>query len=247
MESKQVISLNISIVSYNDAVNRIVELGKSALPAYVCFANVHMVIEAYHNKSFAEKVNNATLVLPDGMPVVKTLKLFYNQLQERVAGMDVMPDLIKAAEKQKLKIFFFGTTDELLDKIRERTEREFPGVNIAGLYSPPFNRPIDSDEYVNMINASGAQLVFVALGCPKQETWMAQHSHKINAVLLGVGGAFPVYAGVASRAPLFMQKSGFEWVYRFFQEPKRLFKRYLSTNPLYVYLVLKTKFFTGVK
>lgn len=242
MESKQVIGLNISLISYNDTIDRLVELAKVSKPAYVCFANVHMTIEAYRNKDFAENVNSATLILPDGVPIAKSLKLLYNKVQERVAGMDVMPDLIKASEKHSLKVFFFGTTDELLEKIKSRTEREYPGVSIVGLYSPPFNKPIDNDEYIHMINASGANLVFVALGCPKQEVWMAKHSHKINAVLLGVGGAFPVYAGVVTRAPLFMQKAGLEWVYRFFQEPKRLFKRYLSTNPLFVYLVVKTKF-----
>ena len=92
-----------------------------------------------------------------------------------------------------------------------------------------------------MINSSGANLVFVALGCPKQEKWMAQNSHKINAMLLGVGGAFPVFAGVASRAPLFMQNTGLEWVYRLYQEPKRLFKRYLFTNSIFLFLVLKAK------
>jgi N-acetylglucosaminyldiphosphoundecaprenol N-acetyl-beta-D-mannosaminyltransferase len=140
-----------------------------------------------------------------------------------------------------MHVFFFGTTPELLDSIGSKIREKFPNVNIAGLFSPPFDKPIDDESYVDLINASGAQLVFVSLGCPKQEKWMATHSHKINAVLLGVGGAFPVFAGTVKRAPLFMRNIGMEWMFRFFQEPTRLFKRYLKTNSLFIYLVLKFK------
>ena len=114
-------------------------------------------------------------------------------------------------------------------------------MHIVGLLAPPFNKIFDDESYVKIINSSEANLVFVALGCPKQEKWMAMHSSKIKAVLLGVGGAFPVFAGVTKRAPLFMQNMGMEWMYRLFQEPNRLFKRYLITNSWFMYLVLKTK------
>ncbi|HNO71728.1 MAG TPA: WecB/TagA/CpsF family glycosyltransferase, partial [Bacteroidia bacterium] len=214
---------------------------KERRKGYACFANVHMIIEAYQDKQFDKDVNSATLVLPDGMPLVKTLKWFYGIEQDRVAGMDVMPDLIRIASNNNLKLFFFGTTPELLEKIRLKIEKDFPKTDVVGLFSPPFNEPLNNDLYTEMINSSGANLVFVALGCPKQEKWMAQNSSKINAMLLGVGGAFPVFAGVASRAPLFMQNAGLEWVYRLYQEPKRLFKRYLFTNSIFLFLVLKAK------
>lgn len=239
--TKKVISLEIDLISYENAVKEIIELAKSKTPGYMCFANVHMTIEAYQDKFFSDQVNNAAFVLADGMPLVKTLKFFYGKIQERIAGMDVFPDLIKAAATHDLKVFFFGTTPELLEKIRVRIEREFPKLKIAGLLSPPFDRSLDDESYINTINSSGANLVFVALGCPKQEKWMAKHSQKINAILLGVGGAFPVYAGTAKRAPAFMRSLALEWLYRLFQEPGRLFKRYFKTNSLFIFLVLKTK------
>ncbi len=238
---RKIISLDIDLFSYKDSIKKIMEDARDRKRGYVCFANVHMIIEAYQDKQFAKDVNNATLVLPDGMPLVKTLKLFYGIEQDRVAGMDVMPDLIRIASNNNLKLFFFGTTPELLEKIRLKIEKDFPKTDVVGLFSPPFNEPLNNDLYTEMINSSGANLVFVALGCPKQEKWMAQNSSKINAMLLGVGGAFPVFAGVASRAPLFMQNTGLEWVYRLYQEPKRLFKRYLFTNSIFLFLVLKAK------
>lgn len=238
---KKIISLDIDLFSYKDSIKKIMEDARDRKRGYVCFANVHMIIEAYQDKQFDKDVNSATLVLPDGMPLVKTLKWFYGIEQDRVAGMDVMPDLIRIASNNNLKLFFFGTTPELLEKIRLKIEKDFPKTDVVGLFSPPFNEPLNNDLYTEMINSSGANLVFVALGCPKQEKWMAQNSSKINAMLLGVGGAFPVFAGVASRAPLFMQNAGLEWVYRLYQEPKRLFKRYLFTNSIFLFLVLKTK------
>lgn len=239
--TRKVISLSIDLISYEDALNKILELGRNRKPSYVCFANVHMTIEAYESEEFSKQVNDASLVLPDGVPLVKTLKLFYGIAQDRISGMDVMPDLIRLSAERQLKILFFGTTPELLRLIKVKVEEKFPNAMIVGLISPPFDRPLDDELYIEMINYSGANMVFVALGCPKQEKWIATHSHLINAVLLGVGGAFPVFAGVASRAPLFMQKSGLEWLYRLFQEPRRLFKRYFKTNTLFLYLVVKNK------
>jgi len=239
--SKKVLSLNISLQTYTGALNTIISLGQSKKPAYVCFANVHMVIEAYQNKMYSENVNAANLVCADGMPLVKTIDSFYGIKTERVAGMDVFPELLKLAELSTLKIFLFGTTDELLKKIKDKAKEQFPKLDIVGAYSPSFDKNINDASYIEMINQSGANLVFVALGCPKQELWMAKHSHSINATLLGVGGAFPIYADTVKRAPEVMRNMGLEWLYRLCQEPKRLFKRYFKTNTLYLYLTIKQK------
>lgn len=238
---RKIISLEVSGISYQDALSNILLLAVKNTPSYVCFANVHMTIEAYRDKQLADQINGASLVLPDGVPLVKMFSFFYGQRQERIAGMDAMPDLIKAAELNGLKIYFFGTTPDLLEKITKRVKDEHPRLKVAGAFSPPFNLPIDNESYVDQINRSGAQLVFVALGCPKQEKWMASHSHKINAVLLGVGAAFPLYAGTIKRAPLWLRTLSLEWLFRLGQEPSRLFKRYLITNSLFVYLVIKAK------
>lgn len=239
--TKNVISLNIDLINYNHALTKIIEASKSRTPGYVCFANVHMVIEAYKNRNFTKQVNNAMLVLPDGMPIINTLRSIYGEQQERIAGMDVMPDLIRLAEVHDLKIFFFGTSNDLLEKIRFKTEKDFPRVKIAGLFAPPFEKSINDEGYIKLINESKANLVFIALGCPKQEKWMAENSSKLNAILLGVGGAFPIYAGTTKRAPKWLRDLSLEWLFRLGQEPSRLFKRYFFTNTMFLYLTIKLK------
>lgn len=238
---KKVISLNLDLVSYQNALNKIIFLAKNKTSSYVCFANVHMTIESYDDGDFAEQVNNASLVLADGVPLVRFVNYFYGCKQERIAGMDLFPDLIKLAEVNHLKIFFFGTTPEVLESIRLKIMEEFPESEIVGLISPPFDKSLDDETYVSAIINSEANLVFVALGCPKQEKWMANHSKKISAVLLGVGGAFPVFANLSKRAPLFVQNMGLEWLYRLIQEPRRLFGRYFRTNTKFLFLVLKER------
>lgn len=241
IEKREVLSLKISLLSYNDALEHIINLAQSQMGAYVCFANVHMTIEAVEDRKFAEQVNNANLVLPDGMPLVKALKSFYGLQQDRVAGMDAFPDILKRAEEKALKIFLFGTTQDVLEIIQTKAKKQFPGIQIVGAYSPAFNKPINNPEYIEMINNSKANIVCVALGCPKQEKWMADNYNKMNAVLLGVGGAFPIYAQLAKRAPAFMRNMGLEWLYRLIQEPRRLFKRYFKTNTKYMYLIFAKK------
>lgn len=242
MKKRRVVSLDLSTGPYQVFVEQIVLLGEQRTTSYVCVANVHMCIEVWQNPDFDSVVNNADIATPDGMPLAKSLKLLYGIDQERVAGMDLLPDLITEAEKRGLSLFFYGSTDEVLEKITARIGREHPGAKIAGAYSPPF-RPLSDDEeqaIVKRINDSGANLVMVALGCPKQEMWMARHKGKINAVMVGVGGAFPVYAGTQDRAPQWMQQCSLEWLYRLYQEPRRLFKRYVVTNSLFLFLMTWT-------
>lgn len=247
IDTRPIISLNISLISYADALKHLVALAKIKAPSYACFANAHMTIEAYRSPSFAQQVNSANMVFADGMPLVKSLKLLYGIQQDRVAGMDVFPDLLQLAEKNDLRVYFFGTTDHMLEMISEKAKRQFPSLKIVGTFSPPFNKPINDESYIEKINNSNADMVFVALGCPKQEMWMATNSAKINSLLLGVGGAFPIYAETDKRAPAFMRNAGLEWVYRLAQEPRRLFKRYLITNSLYLYLITKSKLKNALK
>ena len=239
--TKSVVSLNIDLISYRDALSKIIHMAKQKRHGYVCFANVHMTIEAYEDKNFADQVNKSTLVLSDGAPLAKAIGFFYGLKQERIAGMDAFPDLLKLAEDNNLKVFFFGSTDEVLKGITSRIERDHPKLSIAGSYSPPFNGSPNDEKSVNTINETSPDLVFVALGCPKQEKWMASNFNKTKGVLLGVGGAFSVYAGLNQRAPKFMQDFALEWLYRLYQEPRRLFKRYFKTNSIFIYLVLKQK------
>lgn len=245
MIRKKIISILVNSISYTDAINHVLKLAKDKTSSYVCFANAHMTIEAHENKAFAEVVNNSTLTVADGMPLVHAFKKLYNIQQDRIAGIDFMPDLISECEKNNFSIFLFGSTELVLDKLKDELIRKHPKLKIAGTLSPPYKKQFDDADnqlFVETINHSNPDVVFVSLGCPKQETWMAKHTNLIKAPLLGVGAAFEIHAKVTKRAPSWMQKSSLEWLYRFMQEPKRLFKRYFKTNSLFMALFLKARF-----
>lgn len=243
MQKCKLLDINLTLGLYQTFIDRIVELAKNRVSSYVCIVNVHSCIEAYNDKAYAEVVNNADIATPDGMPLVKGLKWLYGIEQEKVSGPDLMPVLLKQAEEKNLNVFFYGSTDEVLQILKLKSEQLYPNLKIAGMISPPF-RKLSNEEIqrdIDLINDSEANLVFVALGCPKQERWMAEMKGKINAVMIGVGGAFPMLAGIEKRAPLWMQKNMLEWLYRLMQDPKRLFKRYAITNSLFIYLLTKDK------
>ena len=237
-----ILSLRISNISFKQAIEKVSEMAIHHIPSYVCFANVHMTIEAHRDTVFAAKVNAATLTLADGFPVCKAGSILHNEKLERIAGMDFMPRLLSFMnEKTGYKVFFYGSTTEVLNELVSYTQEHYKNVEVAGFISPPF-RPLtdqETNENIRTINESGAHVVFVGLGCPKQENWMAANYKKINAVLLGVGGAFLTTAQLQKRAPNFMQKTGLEWLYRLRQEPRRLFKRYFVTNSVFIGLLIK--------
>lgn len=238
---RRVISLDISLLGYRESVNQVLSMAEKRQPSYACFANAHMVVEAFQVPSFQEKVNRATFVFADGMPLVFALRLLYGVRQQRVAGMDITADILKSCEERELSIFLYGSTPRTLEAFADRIRLAYPTLRLAGMISPPF-RPLLQEEIVRItteINQSGAHFVLVGLGCPKQEKWMADHSHLINACLLGVGGAFGVYAGEVRRAPKWMQRLGLEWLFRLGLEPRRLFGRYLATNSLFLVLFFK--------
>ncbi len=243
MQKTSLINLNISLGSYRNFCENIVQMSECSRSEYVCVTNVHMLIEMFKNRDFANIVNSAAIATPDGLPLTWALKWLHGIKQERVAGMDLLPDLLSEASQGKMPVFFYGSTEQVLDKTKAYIRDNYPGIPYVSTYSPPF-RPLTEEEHewvIQHINASGAKLVFVALGCPKQERWMASMRGKINAVMVGIGGALPVLVGEQQRAPLWMQKSGLEWFYRFCQEPQRLWKRYLLTNSMFLFLLLKTK------
>lgn len=241
LHKKQVISLELSTGTYGSFVNRISAMASQNRSSYICVANVHMCIEAYKDPDYATMVNNADYVTPDGMPLAKAVKFLHHQDQDRVSGMDLFPDLLKEAEKQNLGVFFYGGSDEMLERTKTFIEKEFSGIRNHQYYSPPFRELTQQEEeqVVNRINNSRAHLVFVILGCPKQEKWMAGMKGRINATMIGLGGALPVMIGMQKRAPKWMQKTSMEWLFRLIQEPKRLFKRYLITNSIFIALFFK--------
>lgn len=238
------ISINVSIGAYKEFLEQIALLGKEKKSSYVCIANVHMLIEAYNDKEFAQVVNDADIVSPDGMPLATGIRKLYNINQDRVAGMDVLPDMLSMCENNGTPVFFYGGTQDMIDQTRKYIELNYSNLKIAGMISPPF-RPLqehEEEDIVKKINESNAGIVFVALGCPKQERWMASMKGRVDACMLGIGGALPVMIGMQKRASKWMQRNHLEWLFRLFQEPKRLFKRYLTTNSLFMILFYKRYF-----
>lgn len=235
---KKIIGINVTTGSYEKFISILIASAKKRVSSYVCVANVHMLVEAHKDPHFANLVNSAEVVTPDGMPIVIAMDWLYGVKQQRVDGMSLMPDLLLEAMNHGLKVFFYGSTEEVLSKIITRCRQLYPSLQTLG-YSPPFRTltDIESAELVKKINDSGAHFIFVALGCPKQEKWMAAMKGKINGVMIGLGGAFPVFAGIQTRAPQWMQQSSLEWVYRLCQEPKRLWKRYVVTNSIFLFLL----------
>ncbi|GHA80227.1 WecB/TagA/CpsF family glycosyltransferase [Pontibacter akesuensis] len=231
----------ISAGSFDDFVNQVFWLAENKYSSYVCFANVHMLMEAKQDAAFSEVLNNADLAAPDGGPVSKLMKLLYGESQDRVPGMDLLPRLLQEAQARGKSVFFYGSTDDVLQAVAARANADLPDLRIAGTYSPPFRQLSEEEdqEIIRMINSSGADLVFVALGCPKQERWMAAHKGKVNACMLGVGQAYMTYAGLEKRLPQWARDLSLEWTYRLWQEPRRLWKRYLLTNSLFVFEVMK--------
>ncbi|WP_316771013.1 WecB/TagA/CpsF family glycosyltransferase [Pedobacter frigiditerrae] len=244
LRKKRIISIDISYGTYDQFVSAIINYAKARISSYVCVANVHMLIEAQESIEFQKIVNEADLVTPDGMPLAKSFQILYNQTQERVDGMSLLPRLLSEAEKENLSVYFFGGAQATLDATATFLTQTYPNLKVAGMLSPPF-RPlseIEKEEIANKIEASGANLVFVVLGCPKQERWMADMKGKIPAIMIGIGGALPVLVGQQKRAPVWMQKASLEWLYRLAQEPQRLFKRYFTTNTKFIYLITKEIF-----
>ena len=211
----------------------------------VLFANVHMIMESYDSPEFQEVVNTADLVVPDGMPLVWILRRKGIDGQQRVSGYGQTLRSLEAAELAGTPVGFLGSNASNLANLRKNVLERFPLLKIAYSHSPPF-RNLSEDEDTAIIAAiekSGAQILFVGLGCPKQERWMFSHRKKVKAVMLGVGAAFDILGGSQTRAPTWMRKNGLEWLYRVWQEPKRLWKRYLIQNPRF--LILTAKYYLG--
>lgn len=244
-----VIDAPVSALPFESQINLILEWATSKVSKFVCVANTHMLVEAYWHPEFALVLKNADLVTPDGMPLVWMLRLLGARTQNRVAGLDILLSLCKLAPLRDVSIFFLGSETPVLEKMRERLMQEFPNLKIAGMEPLPFcplTRKEDED-LIEKIHDSGAGIVLLALGCPKQEYWMQQHQGKIRAVTIGLGGAFPVYAGNHKRAPHWVRFSGGEWLYRLIQEPIRLAKRYGTTIPVFTLLALRQILTSKVK
>lgn len=238
LSCRLILKTRIDATSYVDACDRIQAWAIAKESCYIVAANVHVVMTGYWQRSFQTIINSAALVTPDGMPLVVGLRLLGVKQQQRVYGPDLMLAWCDRAAQMGMPIYLYGGTKATLDMLQQNLEQRFPGLAIAGSHAPPF-RPLtakEEEEDRDRIHASDAAVVFVGLGCPKQEEWMARQQGTLQTVMMGVGAAFSFHSGDVSQAPRWMMAWGLEWLYRFAMEPKRLWQRYLVNNPAFLML-----------
>ncbi|MBX5445307.1 WecB/TagA/CpsF family glycosyltransferase [Sphaerobacter sp.] len=236
--SRRILGMRVDATSYAAAAEQVITWAKAGESRYVCVSTVHMVMEGHDRAEFQRIVNAADLVTPDGMPLVWGLKLLGIPSATRVYGPDLTPVVCERAAREGVPVGFYGGTPEVLDRMIANLTARYPGLQVVYRHSPPF-RPLTAEEEareIEEIRASGARILFVGLGCPKQEQWMAARRGRIDAVMLGVGAAFDFLAGTKRQAPDLIQSLGLEWLFRLATEPRRLWRRYLYNNPRFVVL-----------
>jgi N-acetylglucosaminyldiphosphoundecaprenol N-acetyl-beta-D-mannosaminyltransferase len=241
LEHQHILNSRLDSTNYEDSTQRIINWAISEKQRYICVANVHMIMEAHINPRFRKIVNSADLVTPDGMPLVWTMRMLGLKNQTRVYGPTLTLHVCKAASKIGLPVGFYGGSPTARKNLVQNISSRFASLRIAYNYSPPF-RPLKAEEdkaAIQSINNSRIKILFVGLGCPKQEHWMFNHLGKINAVMIGVGTAFDFHAGIKKQAPSWIMAIGLEWLFRLCHEPRRLWRRYLYNNPRYLFLVAR--------
>lgn len=235
---RYILGTRIDATTYAQACDRLQHWVVTGRSGYIVAANVHVVMTGYWHKRYQQIINQAPLVTSDGMPLVWGLKSLGIAQAERVYGPDLMLAWCERAAQEHFPIFLYGGTAETLQKLQSFLQETYPNLAIAGSYAPPFYllSEREEEEVRKIIQNSGAKFVFVGLGCPKQEEWMARQQGKLNVLMMGVGAAFDFHSGTVSQAPRWIMKCGLEWLYRLGQEPQRLWQRYLLNNPAFVIL-----------
>lgn len=237
MKKFDILGTAVCAVDIRRTVAAIGELVALRRGGYVCTANVHTIMTGYYDKSYRRAINSADLSVPDGMPVVWGASAMGISLKERVYGPDLLLALCQESETRGYRHFFYGATEPVLSKLRANLTKRFPKLVVAGTYAPPF-RPLTNEEdreVVRMINVAEPDIVWIGLGAPKQERWMHDHRSSVKGVMIGVGAAFDFLSGTKGQAPRAMQRCGLEWLYRLLTEPRRLWRRYLIYNPLFLF------------
>lgn len=232
-----IMGVNIAVIDMQRLCSYVQENIKALSGDYICVSNVHTTVTAYEDPEYLKVQNGGIMVIPDGGPLSSVGQKRGFKNMKRTTGPSFMGKILKVSVEKGYRHYFYGSTDETLKKLYAVLEHDYPGILIAGMYSPPF-RPLTREEdqtIIDRINAVNADFVWVGLGAPKQEKWMADHQGKINGVMVGVGAGFDYFAGNIDRAPEWMQKSNLEWVYRLMQDPKRLFSRYFHTNTKFIW------------
>jgi N-acetylglucosaminyldiphosphoundecaprenol N-acetyl-beta-D-mannosaminyltransferase len=238
LQTRFVLGMRVDATTYDDAAWRIVGWAKGGESRYVCVATVNNVMEAHDDGRYLRVMNEADLVTPDGMPLVWGLRRMGIPQATRVYGPDLTPVVLDMAEAEGVPVGFYGGSPRVLDALLATVAGRWPDLRVAHASSPPFrDLSAEEDEEITLsIVASGVRILFVGLGCPKQEQWMADHRDRLPAVMVGVGAAFDFLAGTKRQAPRLLQRAGLEWAFRLAMEPRRLWRRYLRHNPRFALL-----------
>ena len=242
MDVCNILGVNILITDMEQTVQFIEKNVKKLSGEYVCVSNGHTTVMAFEDEEYRNVQNSAVVALPDGEPLSIVSRRRGFKDAKRVTGPDFMEQMfIRGKKGNGLRHYFYGGSQETLDTLEKVLKERYPGLQIAGMYSPPF-RPLTEEEdvqIIKMINDSQADIIWVGLGAPKQEKWMYDHRGKVKGLMFGVGAGFDYHAGKLKRAPLWMQKMSLEWLMRLLQDPRRLWKRYLVTNSKFLWHVRK--------
>lgn len=236
-----VLGSDFSALTREEIENAILDDAKNRRAGYVCVANVHTTMMGWQDPEYQKIANHSAYTVPDGMPLVWAMRSLGAKNQDRVRGPSLMRALLDKGRKHGLKHYLYGGSPRAIEELKKMIEREYPGAEIVGAESPPF-RPMDliqPAEFIgiaDMIEQSGAHILWVGLGAPKQEQWMWMQRGNIGAMQLGVGAAFDLLPGLVPEAPEALQRLGLEWMYRLYREPRRLWRRYLWNNPAFLVL-----------
>ncbi len=236
-----VLGVNVHAVDYEYATRAIVEAAERGQPCSVSALAVHGVMTGFTDPEHARRLNGLDLVVPDGQPVRWALGWLYGKrLADRVYGPELTLRVARALAERHLSVYLYGSEPGVLARFQENLLKQFPGLRIAGVEASKFRRttPEEQQEIAERIRASGADVVFVGLGCPRQEVWAFEYRNLIGRPILAVGAAFDFHAGTLRQAPKGMQNAGLEWLFRLTQEPRRLWRRYVLLNPMYLWNVL---------
>jgi N-acetylglucosaminyldiphosphoundecaprenol N-acetyl-beta-D-mannosaminyltransferase len=233
-----VLGVNVHAVDYEFAVTKIISAAENKQPYSVSALAVHGVMTGFMDSVHIRRLNGLDLVVPDGQPVRMALKLIHRKkLPDRVYGPNLTLKVAQALAKHGLKVYLYGSRQEVLENLVTTLQQRFPGLIIAGYEPSKFRRLSESErlEVASRIKSSGADIVFLGLGCPRQEVWAYEYRELLSMPILAVGAAFDFFAGNLPQAPKILQDLSLEWFYRLIQEPKRLWRRYLILNPIYVW------------
>lgn len=241
LKNCNILGVNINVTNMEETVKIITENLEDIKGNYICVSNVHTTVMSYEDESYKAIQNGGFMALPDGKPLSVVSKKRGFKEAERVTGPDLMEEIFKISEEKGYSHYFYGSTQETLDTLKQKLNEKYPNIKIAGMYSPPFRKLTEEEDkaIVKNINKVNPDFVWVGLGAPKQEIWMSDHKNKVKGLMLGVGAGFDYHAGNISRAPKWMQNASLEWMYRLLQDPKRLFNRYFFTNIKFIKLLCK--------